>query len=243
MLPLLLAFASLLPAGGGAFTAVDYAWRANGTDATALTIAPGETVTFGYPDGTSSHNVEFTGPKPSSCDGLAAFPQSKGWQGSCTFADAGTYPFLCIVHQQMKGTVVVVAPSEPTPSPSPTATPGPPVGSATPAPTATPAPAPAATLKVKLSAKQRGTRVRGTVDVRTARSRIEVTVRAGRARVGHLVKTPSAVGTAVFSVTLDAKTRRNLRREHRLALSVTVALTAPGQKTLTRRVKVTLRPG
>ena len=42
------------------FIAVDYAWQANGVrNATTLTIAPGQTVTFSYPEGGDIHNLHF----------------------------------------------------------------------------------------------------------------------------------------------------------------------------------------
>ena len=132
---LLIAVVALVPAlaygnapAGESFTAVDYAWRANGTDATRLTIAPNTTVTFSYPDGADYHNVVFKDRQPSSCEGLPPGPRPKGWQGECTFADPGTYAFVCGAHEEMTGSVVVAAPTPtptPTPTPSPTPTPDP----------------------------------------------------------------------------------------------------------------------
>src|SRR5215217_2121195 len=91
------------------FTAVDNAWRANNTDATTLTIAPGQTVTFSYPAGMTTHNVNFTGRKPE-WTGLPPGPRPKGWSAECTFAVADAYLFVCGVHPEMQGTVVVAAP-------------------------------------------------------------------------------------------------------------------------------------
>src|SRR5215217_9195494 len=70
------------------FTAVDNAWRANNTDATTLTIAPGQTVTFGYPAGMSTHSVDFTGSEPD-CTGLPTGPRRPGWTAECTFSETG----------------------------------------------------------------------------------------------------------------------------------------------------------
>jgi plastocyanin len=224
------------------FTAVDFAWRANGTDATTLTVAPGATVTFGYPDGANYHNVVFTGPQPASCENLPPAPRAKGWQGECTFADPGSYAFVCALHDTMTGSVVVAAPT-PTPTPDPAATPG---ATATPTPVPDAQPPAQTTLAVKLAAKQRGTRVRGTVDVKQAATKLEVTVTArlkkARVRVGRWVKPSPAGGPVAFSVPLDARARRALRSARRLTVTVDVALTLPGGKRLTHTVKAQIRP-
>ena len=227
----------------GTFTVVDNAFRANDTEATSLTIAPGQTVTFRYPAGMTTHDVLFTGRTPY-CTGLPPGPRPKGWSGDCTFSEEGVYPFRCEVHAEMTGKVVVAVPT-PTPTPTPTADPG---GSTTPAATPTPnasgtAPAPQsppAGLKLKLASRQKGTRVRGSVDVSQAGSRLEVTVKSGKAKAGRWVKRSAAAGAVAFSVPLDARTRRALRAKHRLKLTVTVALTPPGAKTLTRSARATV---
>jgi plastocyanin len=242
---LLIAVVALVPAlvagaasADGGFVAVDYAWRANGTDATTLTVAPGATLTFGYPEGTNYHDVLFTGPQPA-CEGLPPAPQAKGWQGQCTFADPGTYPFVCERHDRMTGSVVVAAPTL-TPAPTATAEPGP-------TPTPPPVPDTAQTaLTVELAAKQRGTRVRGTVEVRPGAAKLEVTVTArlkkAPVRVGRWVKTSPASGRVAFSVALDARARRALRSSRRLSVSVAVALTETSGARLTRSAKVLIRP-
>jgi plastocyanin len=225
------------------FTAVDFAWQANGTEATTLTVAPGATVTFGYPAGASFHNLVFTGPKPS-CENLPPGPRPKGWQAECTFAEPGTYPFVCGLHDTMTGSVVVAAPT-PTPTPAATADPA-----ATPGATPTPgpyAPPPApTTLALKLAAKQRGTRVRGTVAVEQAASKLQVTVTARvkktRVRVGRWAKSSLPGGPATFSVALDARARRVLRTERRLTVTVAVALTQLDGERLTRSAKALIRP-
>jgi plastocyanin len=228
------------PADAG-FTAVDFAWRANGTDATTLTIAPGGTVSFGYPAGAAFHNVDFTGAKPTSCANLPPGPRPKGWQGACTFDDPGTYEFVCDVHAEMTGSVVVAAP---TPVPTETASPDP-VASPTPAPTAAP-PTVQTTLAVMVAPKQRGTRVRGTVDIKQAASKLEVTVttRLGKTvvRVGHSVTASTPSGPVTFSVALDAKARRALRDARKLTVTVAVALTPPGGTKLVHSAKASIRP-
>jgi hypothetical protein len=195
----------------------------------------------------SFHNLDFTGAKPS-CVGISSMPLPKGWNGECTFDDLGTYPFKCDVHEQMTGSVVVEAAATPPPTSTPTATADP---AATPGATASPTPMPNAppaqtTLAVKLAAKQRGTRVRGTVDVKQAASKLEVTVTArlkkARVRVGRWVKPSPAAGAVAFSVPLDVRARHALRSARRLPVTVAVVLTPPGGKRLTRTANALIRP-
>jgi hypothetical protein len=145
----------------------------------------------------------------------------------------------------MTGTVTVAAAPAPTPTygATPTATPAP---SATPPPTATPGPQ--SSLKVTLPAHQAGRHVRGSVQVQSAHTRLEVTVSAkltGRkaVRVGHWLKRSAPAGRVTFAVPLIAPARHALARRHRLAVTVRVALTPPGGRTLNRAAKATVRPG
>src|SRR5205085_4383213 len=114
------------------------------------------------------------------------------WTGTCTFDHPDRYTFHCGLHPDtMKGSVVVADPPPgSTPTPLPGATP---TATATPAPTATTAPQSA--LRVTVPARHRGRHVRGSVQVASAHSRLEVTVSArvtGRraVRVGHWLKRP-----------------------------------------------------
>ncbi len=237
-----LAYGTAAPSG--AFTAVDYAWRANGTDATTLTVAPGETVGFSYPSGSNFHNLHFTAAQPTACTGTSLNPRPKGWSGECTFAEAGTYPFVCDVHATMTGKVIVAVP-EPPATPTPTPTPTDPGAGPPPAPTPAPTAAPVqSALKVKLTGKQRGKRVRGSVGVERAGSRLEVTLtaRIGKrhARVGRWVKRRTTPGAVRFSVPLAAKALRGRRS---LPVKVAVTLTPPGGSKLTRTLRATITPG
>jgi plastocyanin len=237
----------------GSFIAVDYAWQANGGTGNELTIAPGQTVEFSYPGGASFHNVVFEDPQPSSCTGVQPGDATPGWKGSCRFDEAGTFRFVCGYHDEMKGRVVVRAAPTPTPTatrtPTRTPTPTPTADPGGTGPTTSPAPGgtgPTATvqtkLKVTLARTQRSMRVRGAVEVEQAGARLVVTARTNR-RVGRFVRRSTGPGTAVFSVGLDAKARRTLRRKGRLTVTVRVALTPAGGKTLTRRGKTTLTGG
>ena len=79
--------------------------------------------------GRNSHNVDFTGPAPTSCvqtagtvggavPPLPTNPSPMGWAGNCRFDTPGTYEFVCQAHPQMVGQVVVAAAtSTPTPIP------------------------------------------------------------------------------------------------------------------------------
>jgi plastocyanin len=258
------------PPASGDFQAVDdagtmtSAWRANGTDATTLTIATGGTVTFHYDTGspsTNKHNVvwgdDLNNPQqqpayascPSTPDRYA--PQRAPWSGSCTFSAPGTYAFHCIVHPYMTGTVVV---QDVTAQPTATATPiGDPGATPTPTPTVTPDP-PQSTLKgaVKLAASQHGSRVRGTVSVKGAKSRLEVAVFAPRSalsggkshaavRVGRYLRKSAPAGKVSFAVPLSARARKAMDRHRRLRVTVAVALTPPGGHKLTRSLHATVR--
>jgi hypothetical protein len=142
----------------------------------------------------------------------------------------------------MTGSVVVAAPT-PTPAATadPSATPG-----AIPTPDPYGPPPVPTTLALKLAAKQRGTRVRGTFDVEPAASKLEVTVTARLAkthvRVGRWAKSSLPGGPAMFSVPLDARARRVLRTQRRLSVTVAVALTQADGKPLTRSAKALIRP-
>jgi hypothetical protein len=145
----------------------------------------------------------------------------------------------------MRGTVRVAVP---TPTPTATQTPtGEP--SATPSPGATTTPDPTAqpqtSFKRKVARTQRGTRVRGEVEVLQAGSRLEVTARARlsrtRVRVGRTVRANVAAGTVRFSVRLSARAKRVLRARKRLNVTLAIALTPPGADTITRSQTVRLR--
>lgn len=241
----------------GSFTAEDVGttsgrWDANGDPGTSsLTIGSGGTVTFSYPSGMSHHSVSFTSAAKPTCSGvpqIADYPAgwAPGWTASCHFDQPGTYTFMCPIHTTMTGTVTVAAAPTPTPTygASPTPTPSPPPYGASPTPT----PTPQASLKLTLPARQKGRHVRGSVQVQSARTRLDVSAWAkltGRksVRVAHWLKRSAPAGRVSFSLPLIAKARHTLTLRHKLAVTVRVALTPPGGHTLHRAVKATVRPG
>jgi hypothetical protein len=210
-------------------------WTAAPGGGTVLTLSRPATVEFSYPTGASAHTVTWKNGAAPSCPGvpkdLNFAAGQPGWKGTCTFTDAGEYSFACGIHPDMTGKVIVTAPAATSsPTATATATPSPTPDAATtpsaapqPPPSGSPTPAQAPTYKVARS--QKGTKVRGTVTLAQG-SRLEVTVRLNKRRVGRSTKT--AGGTTTFSITLDAKARKQLKRKHNLKLTVTVAVTQPG---------------
>jgi plastocyanin len=246
------------PPATGSFTAEDVIpdsgrWDANGDPgSSSLTVVSGGTVTFSYPSGMSTHSVSFTSAAKPACSGVPApadYPGGwgPGWMASCRFDQPGRYTFTCPIHPAMTGTVTVEA--APTPTPSPGASPTPtPVYGATPTPTPTAMPTPQRTVKVTLPAHQQGRHVRGSVQVQSAHTRLEVTISAkltGRkaVRVGHWLKRSAPAGRVAFAVPLIAPARHTLARRHKLAVTVRVALTPPGGRTLSHAAKATVKPG
>jgi plastocyanin len=130
--------------------------------------------------------------------------------------------------------------------PPPEETPPPPTATTT---TTTPPPPPTTTLAEpppvpviegppSLRSTQRGTSVRGSLDVSQsgAGGRLEVDLlaktaslakarRSGSTRVGRLVRASVSAGKVSFSVSLTARGKSALRRHHRLALTVKITLT------------------
>jgi plastocyanin len=117
------AFAKAGPRAPGTIVAVDYAFQNPADGSSTVTIAAGETVSFGYPDGRNFHSVVFAGGQSPRCTpALPDFPSGPGWQSACTFDSPGTYAFVCGAHEFMTGTVVVTGDTTPTPTATATAT-------------------------------------------------------------------------------------------------------------------------
>jgi plastocyanin len=250
-------------AGSASFTAVDFAFNSS-QGGNSASIDAGGTVSFSYPQGGSEHNVDFTGgPATPSCTQskgtnsgsvppVPHSPQGPGWAGSCTFSTPGTYTFHCDLHNFMTGTITVN--SGGTTTTTTTTSPGTTTSTSTtttPAPTSTGGPSPAAALgSVALASSQTGTSVRGSATVGHAGSTLSVNLlatRAGLARAaaatasaGRLTRHSVGPGRVSFSVALNQKARRALRRHGRLALTVGIRVTPPAGRAGTTTRHVTL---
>ena len=220
----------------------------------SATVGTGATVTFQNNSATVPHAVVWSGAAKPSCAGVPEAGATK-WSGTCTFSQPGTYSFYCSVHPtEMKGSITVNANGTTTTTMS--------SGGTTTATTTTGssttqgAPAPAASPlqgKLTLATSQRGTSVRGSVGVSPAGAggRLEVDLLAKRAslasasgafraRVGRLVHGGLHAGKFSFSVPLNAKGRRALRRHGHLALRAVVQVSAPAAATVSQSRSVVL---
>jgi plastocyanin len=230
----------------------------------SVTIATGGTVDFTYPTGTKLHNVSFTSMQPALCQlttgptpgpgtPLPKTPAPAPWAGTCTFAAAGTYAFVCIQHPNMTGSVTVVDPPVvPNPPPPPPPEPAPPPVPPPPPPVAPPAPPPTAASALRLAAAQRGVTIRGSVNVRSAGSRLLARAFARRkalfggqstrqVQVGRQSRASVGAGRVAFAVQISALARRALRRNGRLAISLRLSVTPSSGPAYTATRPVTLR--
>ncbi len=81
------------PVSGDTVTLSDNAFQP-----AALLVTPGTTVTWIWDDGGTRHNVAF--------DALTSDIQAEGsW--THTFTDSGTYDYVCTLHRNMTGSVIV----------------------------------------------------------------------------------------------------------------------------------------
>jgi plastocyanin len=258
-LPALVALGLLLPGGpahgqaltSAAIVATDYRFTAVDGGPANVVVAVGGHVDFAYPTGASYHNVTFTGKQPSVCgisqgpdSGSAAplprEPTGPGWEGGCTFGAAGAYSFVCGLHSDMTGSVSVVAAGSPPALPPPTPPPPPPADVA-----------PAAS-GLRVTSRQRGVVVRGSVRVRSGGSRLLARAFARRkalgggsstrqVAVGRSLRSSVGSGRAAFTVSLGATARRALRRSGRLAISLRVTVTPSEGAPYTATKSVVLR--
>jgi plastocyanin len=233
------------PPTTASFTAGDNYWRVTGSTETTATIAAGGTVTFSNPVPNSAHNATFTASAPSFCDpplpGGAALPP---WSSTCRFDAAGTYPFVCTIHNGMGGTVQVLAPGTTPPPPPPAPGTPPPGGS----------PSEPGSPSVKVARRQRGTTLRGSVTTSEDSSRIAITAlvsnhvlaqsrprRIRKVSVGALRKQVATAGKTSFALRLRRAARRALERRGRLAVDLRIVVTPPAGRATTKTVRVTLR--
>ncbi len=220
-------------------------WATPGSSqpAAKITIASGGSVA--YADSKTAANIAWTGTAPTCEPAVPIAPAAPktGWEGKCTFATPGTYKFesSTLWPEYTKYEVVV----EGSTGAPPTGTTG--EGGSTPgttAPTPTPTPAGESPTGSPLSgapaihSSQRGTTVKGSLQISNAGAgdRLEVdllatTASLARARsatqvVGRFVSASVSAGQRSFSVKLDARAKKALKRHHRLALKVTITLTS-----------------
>jgi hypothetical protein len=249
--------AALLPSLGSAqgttatFNAVDsqpffgvHNFYVAGTTSSTATIAPGGTVTFSYLTGTSSHNVVFTGPQPTSCTQTATAPgyrigpapplpavaEPPGWSGTCTFNTAGTYPFDSAADgPAMSGTVIVGSTSTVTQTTTTVTVPGPIGGGGTSTNNGY-THFPAAGGSLRATASQHGSVVRGQVHVTTPKSRIVADLDYGHPvlRIGRTSLKGVGAGTRHFTIGLYTRGARLLAAKHRLSLTLKVELVGQG---------------
>lgn len=82
--------------GGSTVTMADFSYSP-----ATITVSPGDTVTW-----TNAGPAE---PHTATGDGFDTGEVAVGSSGSATFAQPGTFPYVCTLHPQMTGTVEVVA--------------------------------------------------------------------------------------------------------------------------------------
>jgi hypothetical protein len=229
------------------------------------TIASGGTVTF--VDQKTAANIAWTGTAPTCEPSVPVAPAAPktGWEGKCTFATAGTYHFESstlfkekTVYTNIDYTKYEIVVEGSTTTTGTTGTTG---TTTTPTMTTTSPASPESPLvgsesqAVKVAKSQRGGSVKGSLQIAKAGGgdRLEVDLlataaslaKAGHATqvVGRFVSASVSAGQRAFSVKLNAKARRALKRHHRLALKVKITLTPAGGEALTITRSVILHAG
>jgi hypothetical protein len=240
---------------------------ANPAPALKVTIAAGGDVMFADHDASTATAVVWMGSAPA-CSGVPTSPMTN-WEGKCMFATPGAYKFespnLFKEPQSAYGNnldytkyeVVVEGSTTTTPTTGTTGTSG-----TTTTPTTTTSPAspefPLAgseSRAVKVAKSQHGGSVKGSINLSKAAAgdRLEVDLltqsaslakakHGTRVRVGRYVRSSLSAGKLSFSVKLNAKARRAIKRHHRLALTVEIVLTPASGQALTITRSVILHP-
>jgi plastocyanin len=222
-----------------------WATPGSGQPAAKVTIASGGSVTFA--DDKTAANIAWTGTAPACEPSVPVAPAASktGWEGKCTFATPGTYKFesSTLWFEYTKYEVVVEG-STAAPSPGPTgesgskgaSTPGGGTSSPTPAGGEAPSGSPLSGAPT-ISSSQHGATVKGSLQISKAGAGDRLVVElvattaslasAGRSTqvVGRSISASVNAGQQSFSVKLDAKAKRTLKRRHRLALKLRITLT------------------
>jgi hypothetical protein len=223
-------------------------------------VASGGTVTF--VDHGKEANIAWTGTAPTCEPSVPVAPASPktSWEGTCTFATSGTYKFESSTlfkdysNDYTKYEIVVEG------TPTTTTTTGT-TGTTTTTTTTTPSPSPESPLAgsqsqaVKVAKSQHGGSVKGSLNLSKAAAgdRLEVDLLAQsaflakakhstRVRVGRYVRSSLSAGKLSFSVKLNAKARRAIKRHHKLALTVEIVLTPASGEALTITRSVVQHP-
>ncbi len=243
-------------------------WATPGSSqpASKVTIASGGSVTFA--DSKTAANIAWTGTAPTCEPSVPVAPAGPktGWEGKCTFAMPGTYNFESSTLFKEPGLdytkyEVVVEASTTTPPTGTTGEGGSKGGSAPGTTTSGPTPAGESPTGSPLSgapvmhASQKGVIVKGSLQISKAGAgdRLEVDLlattaalaKAGHATqvVGRFVSASASAGRLSFSVKLNAKARKALKRRRRLALEVKVTLAPLHGEAISVSRSVTLHAG
>jgi plastocyanin len=220
-----------------------YYWSPAGAE-----VAAGGSVTFKNPSASVLHGVVWTsGPEKPKCAGVPIDDFKTSWSGGCAFEQAGAYAFKCTVHPEMIGKITVSA-SGATPSPTP-GTPGSPGSPGTPGSQ----PDGPALQSLDVAKRQRGSSVKGSIDVSQsgAGGRLKVDLLANRAkllgpgqggkmRVGQLTRSSLSQGHVSFRVPLKGVARSVLKREGSLSLQVKITVIPPQGEAVKRTRGVVL---
>jgi plastocyanin len=222
----------------------------NPAPASKLTIAVGGEVVF-VDNTTTKANIAWMGAAPACSPSVpvSPTPPQAPWEGKCTFEQPGTYRFESSTLfnggpslNYTKYEIVVEGASAGT-TPTTTTTTTTPTTMTSPTTPSEPShglPPEGGARALKLAGSQRGSTVRGSLEVSQAASggRLEVGLLAAGAslakaghpaqvRVGRLVRSRLQAGSVPFSVPLNARGKAALRRHRRLALTVKIVLTPP----------------
>jgi plastocyanin len=196
----------------------------------SVTLGSGGSVAIRNPSMIVPHGLAWTaGPEKPSCSGIPVGSSGTDWSGTCTFAQPGTYTFVCTVHpEEMRGTVTVSG-AEGAPVPTPAPMPAQPQGPGTP---------PGSALEsLRLSRAQDGAAVRGSIAVSAAAAggKLEVALRArrsalggqggGMAPVGRLVRSHLTAGPQTFTASLTTSAKQALARRGHLFVQVRIVVT------------------
>jgi plastocyanin len=221
----------------------------------SATVGANGVVAFVNNSSTVPHSVVWSSAIKPACEHVPEAGATQ-WSGTCTFSQPGTYTFYCSVHpNEMKGSITVNANGTTTATmtaggtTTSTTTSGSSTSQGPPVPGTSPLQG-----KLTLAKSQRGTSVRGSVHISPAGAggRLEVDLLARRAslasasgafraRVGRLVRGGLHAGKFSFSVPLNAKGRRALRRHGHLGLSAVVQVSAPAAATVSQSRSIVLR--